>query len=270
MYTVKQLADIAGVSVRTLHYYDQIGLLRAARAGANGYRCYDEAAVLRLQQILLYRELGLELAQIKAALDSPGFDLTAALRAHRRALAARISQLQNLISTVDSTLRHVTGEINMSGKQLFAAFSDEQQKQYEREARLQYGPDIVNESRRRWNSYTKAQRQAIMDEGSRIYSAIVAALEAGLPPSDDTVQAALVRWHNHIRYFYEPTLEILRGLGDLYNDSPDFAASFAAMHPELAAYMRAAIVQYVDELETAAVEALLEEDSRRARGAGSA
>jgi DNA-binding transcriptional MerR regulator len=255
MYTVRQLAGLAGVSARTLHYYDEIGLLKPAAVGANGYRRYDDAAVFRLQQILFYRELGLTLAQIKAALDSPDFDAAAALRAHRQALAARISRLQGLVSTVDATLRHLTGETDMTRKQL---------KQYEREARLQYGPDLVNESVRRWGSYTAAQQQAIRDEGNRVYGELVAAIEAGLPPTSDTVQAVLVRWHNHIRYFYEPTLEILRGLGDLYNDHPDFAANFAALHPDLAAYLREAIVQYVDDLETALLEAMLAEENRRA------
>lgn len=263
MYTVRQLASLAGVSVRTLHYYDEIGLLKPAAVGANGYRRYDEAAVYRLQQILFYRELGLPLAQIRTALDAPDFDAAAALRAHRQALAARISRLQGLVSTVDSTLLHLTGEVTMSRKQLFAAFSDEQQKQYEREARLQYGPDLVNESVKRWNSYTPAQQQAIRDEGERIYGEITAALVAGLPPDSEAAQALLVRWHNHIRYFYEPTLEILRGLGDLYNDSPDFAANFAALHPDLAAYLREGIAQYVDNLETAMLEALLAEDRKR-------
>jgi DNA-binding transcriptional MerR regulator len=264
MYTVKQLADLAGVSVRTLHYYDEIGLLKPAEVGANGYRYYDEAAVFRLQQILFYREIGLELLQIRDILDDPTFDLATALRAHRQALEARISRLQGLVSTVDSTLRHLAGEVTMSRKQLFEAFSDEQQKQYEREARLQYGPDNVNESIRRWKSYTTAQRQAIGEEGNRIYSEIVDAIEAGLPPDSDVVQAVLVRWHNHIRYFYEPTLDILRGLGDLYNDNPDFAANFRKVHPELASYMREAIVQYVDDLETALLEAMLAEDRKRA------
>ncbi len=86
MYTVKQLSDLAGISVRTLHYYDEIGLLRPSKVGENGYRYYDDAALLRLQQILLYREMGLELAQIKPILDSPDFDLLDALRTHRRAL----------------------------------------------------------------------------------------------------------------------------------------------------------------------------------------
>src|SRR5438552_2589890 len=131
MYTVKQLSDLAGVSVRTLHYYDEIGLLRPSSVGANGYRRYDDAAVLRLQQILFYREMGLELLQIRDILDAPDFDLLAALQAHRAALEAKIGRLQALVGTVDSTIMHLTGEVDVSKKELFKGFSEKKQKQYE-------------------------------------------------------------------------------------------------------------------------------------------
>src|SRR5215510_9131728 len=107
VYTVKQLSDLAGVSVRTLHYYDEIGLLRPTSVGENGYRYYDDDAMLRLQQILLYREMELELLQIKDILDSPDFDLVSALRSHRTVIQEKIKRLQNLVHTVDSTIMHV-------------------------------------------------------------------------------------------------------------------------------------------------------------------
>ncbi len=265
MYTVKQLSDLAGVSVRTLHYYDEIELLKPSQVGANGYRYYDDHTLLRLQQILFYREIGLELMQIKDVLDSPDFDLLAALRSHRSVLAEKITRLQNLVQTVDSTLKHLAGEMNMSKKKLFEAFDDETQKQYEREARLQYGPDRVNESIRRWNSYSEAQREAIGDEGNQIYSDLVDALEAGIPPQSPELTAILDRWQQHIRYFYEPTLDILRGLGYGYNSHPDFIANFKKLHPDLPQYLQDAITQYVDDLETAEIERMLAEDEAARR-----
>ncbi|MCA9905969.1 MAG: MerR family transcriptional regulator, partial [Anaerolineae bacterium] len=220
MYTVKQLSELADVSIRTLHYYDEIGLLKPAEVGANGYRYYDDAALLRLQQILFYREIGLELLRIKEILDSPDFDLLAALRSHRKVLASKIGRLQKLVSTVDSTIMHLAGEVEMSKKRLFEGFSDEQQKDYERQARLQYGPDTVNDSIKRWNNYTQTQRDIIAGEGNQIYGDIVDAIEAGLSPTSAEAQAILTRWHEHLRYFYEPTLDILRGLGHGYNSHP--------------------------------------------------
>lgn len=262
MYTVKQVSELAQVSVRTLHYYDEIGLLRPSKVGENGYRYYDDAALLRLQQILFYREIGLELMQIKDVLDDPDFDLVAALRSHRTVLQDKITRLQNLIDTVDSTMMHLVGEVDMgkNKKRLFEAFSEKKQKEYERSARLQYGPDIVNDSIKRWNSYTEAQKKAIGEEGNQVYSDLVDALEAGLPPQSAEVQGILQRWHNHIRYFYEPTLEILRGLGEHYNTEPEFIANFKKLHPDLPAYLQAGIAQYVDDLEYAEIERLLAED----------
>lgn len=265
MYTVKQVAEVAGVSVRTLHHYDEIGLLPPSRVGSNGYRYYDEAALLRLQQILFYREIGLDLLQIKDILDQPDFDLTEALHSHRKALQAKIERLQNLINTVDETLKHVAGEAKMSKKKIFAAFSEEQEREYTREARLQYGPDLVNESVRRWNSYSAEQKDAIREEGNQIYSALAAALKKGLPATSPEVQAMLGRWHEHLRYFYEPPLEVLRGLGDLYENNPDFSEKFEALQAGLPAYLKEGIVQYVDDLETLAIERLLAEDDDELR-----
>lgn len=263
MYTVSQVAELSGVSVRTLHHYDAIGLLRPASVGANGYRYYDEAALLRLQQILFYREIGLELAQIRDVLDDPGFDVTAALRGHRAALAARIDRMRALIETIDTTIAGLTGKGDDSmGKQLFKGFSEEKQRGYEREIRLRYGPDKVEESRRNWASYSAQQKQAIMDEGSAIYTAVVKAIQKGLAPESEDVQALLERWHQHLRHFYEPTTEILRGLGELYTTHPDFISNFAAMHPDLADYMKSGIAVYVDALEDAELRRMLDEDDR--------
>lgn len=260
MYTVKQLSDLAGVSVRTLHYYDEIGLLAPAKVGANGYRYYDDDGLFRLQQILLYREIGLELAQIKDILDRPDFDLLAALRAHRAALQEQIDHLRDLIATIDTTLLYLTGEADMSKRALFEAFSDEKQKHYERVARLQWGPEIVNESARRWNGYTQAQKDAILAEGGQVYTDLAAALEAGKSAHSAEVQAILGRWHNHLRSFYEPTTDILRGLGEMYQSHPDFAATFMRLHPDLPDYLAEAITQYVDDLEDAELRRLIAED----------
>jgi DNA-binding transcriptional MerR regulator len=260
VYTVKQLSDLAGVSVRTLHYYDEIGLLHPADVGANSYRYYDDAALLRLQQILFYREIGLELAQIKDILDGPDFDLVAALRSHRGQLEEKIKRLEKLVQTVDSSIMHLVGDMDMSKKNLFEGFSEEKQKQYEREARLQWDPQIVNNSVKRWNGYTGAQQDAIKAEGGKVYVDLVAAMQAGQGPDSAEVRAILERWHQHIYYFYEPTLEILRGLGEAYNSHPDFIANFQQFHQDLPQFLQDSIAIYVDDLETAELKRMLEED----------
>ncbi len=263
MYTVKQLSDLAQVSVRTLHYYDQIGLLNPSTVGTNGYRYYDDSAVMRLQQILFYREIGLELMQIKDVLDSPDFDLIEALKSHREVLLDKSARLQNLVTTVDDTIKQLMGEIKMSKRQLFEAFSDEKQKEYEREARLQYDPAMVNQSIKHWGSYTQAEKEAIGEEGNQVYLDLVEAIEAGKTSDSEDVQAILTRWHNHLRYFYEPTLELLRGLGELYNTHPDFLANFNKIDPRLAEFIREGINQYVDDLEYAEIERMLADDEAK-------
>jgi len=143
--------------------------------------------------------------------------------------------------------------------------SDEQQKEYEREARLQYGPGRVNESIQRWNSYTEAEQEAIKAEGNQIYVDLAEAMEAGKGANHSDVHAILDRWQNHIRYFYEPDLDVLRGLGQLYNTDVRFMENFQNIHPDLPAYLEQVIDYYVDELETAAIERMLAEDEEMAQ-----
>lgn len=241
-YTVKQLALLAGVSARTLHYYDEIGLLRPERSPANGYRIYKRPAVLRLQQILFLRELGLSLDEIRAVLDQPDFDLVRALEHHRRALRERQRRLDQLIETVERTIESMKGTLEMDDKELFTVWSEEKQPDYEREIEQRYGDKELKESRRRWGSYTDADKRRIKDEGGAIYRDLVSAMPSG--PASAQAQAGIARWHQHLRYFYKPTTEILLGLGDLYNEHPDFIETFRRIHPDLATFLRDAIQVY--------------------------
>ena len=156
VYTVKQLADLAGVSVRTLHYYDEIGLLPPERGSGNGYRYYGEADILRLQQILFYKELGLGLDEIGALLQQPGFDVVRALEEHRGALAQRLGRLRRLMLTVDRTIAHLKGETPMDAKGLFEGFSEAEEAQYTAEAEALWG-ESVRELSRKWKAYTPAE-----------------------------------------------------------------------------------------------------------------
>lgn len=149
-------------------------------------------------------------------------------------------------------------------KNAFEPIDPETQKDYQREVRLQYDPQLVTESVNRWSSYSDEKKQAIMDEGNAIYRDIAAAMEAGKSPDDATVQTLLERWQEHLNHFYEPTLDILRGLGQTYSLDARFAATFEAIHPQLPAYLTEAIEQYVDDLETAAIEQMLAEDEESA------
>jgi DNA-binding transcriptional MerR regulator len=122
-YTVKQVAGLSGVSVRTLHFYDELELLKPAHVSASGYRYYEEPQLLTLQQILLYRELGFELRQIKSILGRADFEKAAALESHRSVLEKNLARTQTLIATIDKTIQHVRGMKRMSNEEMFAGFS---------------------------------------------------------------------------------------------------------------------------------------------------
>ncbi len=243
MYTVKQLAKLAGVSVRTLHYYDEIGLLKPTSLGGNGYRYYEEEAVLKLQQILFYRELELSLAEINAIVGRPDFDVLTALRSHKEALQGRVERLNRLIQTVDNTIDHLKGIETMNTKGLFAGFSEEEQEKYALEAEQLYDPETVRASNRKWKAYPPAERERILAEGNSIYVDMVAAMPKGAASVE--TQALVARWHQHMQYFWSPNDEQLVGLASRYNDDPRFRANFDKMHPKLAGFMREAVKVYV-------------------------
>lgn len=122
-YTVKQVAKMSGVSVRTLHFYDEMGLLKPAYIGANGYRFYEEPQLLTLQQILFYRELGFELKQVQRILSRTDFEKVAALQSHRKVLQKNLAQTRRLIETVDKTIQHLKGTRKMKSQEMFVGFS---------------------------------------------------------------------------------------------------------------------------------------------------
>lgn len=246
-YTIKRLADLAGVSVRTLHYYDKIGLLAPSAVGENGYRRYGPEAALRLQQILFLRELDFSLAEIRRMLDRPGYDQVAALKMQRASLKGRAARLRRLIATIDKTVQHLEGEIEMQSDELFEGFDPARQEEWEKEVEAKYGDTLLKESQRNWARYSNAERKQIMEEGQAIYTGLVPLV--GGDPAAPEVQAILRRWHEHMRYFYEPPLEVLRGHGHMYADHPDFAALYRKMHPDLPEFLRAAVGHYVDALE---------------------
>jgi DNA-binding transcriptional MerR regulator len=246
MYTVKQLSEMAGVTPRTLRYYDRIGLLAPTRVGTNGYRYYDHEALLRLQQILLYRELELPLERIRAILERPDFEIEAALVSHKAELARRRTRLERIITIVEDTLQYLKGKMEMNEKQLFAAFSDEEQAEMEKEAMQLYDPEIVRESNRRYRALSAAEKQAIADEGNALYLAIVSAIPQG--PDSAAAQAGIERWRRHMDHFWTPAPDQLVALADHYSLDPRFTANFDKIDPRLAGFMGQAVRIYVERL----------------------
>lgn len=244
MYTIKQLADLANVSRRTLRYYDQIDLLKPTAVADNNYRYYDQTAVLRLQQIRFYQELEFSLDDIRKILDKSDFNALQSLQTQKAALQQQAARLNRLIATIDNTILHLEGKRQMDNKDLFAGFDEAKQKAYAEEAERRWDPKLVRQSNQRWNQLSDDQKKGIMQEGNQIYLDMIAQL--GNSPESDDVQAIVARWHQHIRHFYEPNFATLRGLGQGYATDPAFRATFEAMHLDLPDFLQVAITVYCD------------------------
>lgn len=241
-YTVKQFATLAGVTPRTLHYYDEIGLLQPDAVGENGYRYYGDEAVLRLQQILFFRELDFSLEQIKANLNRPDFDLLHALEGHKRALLAQVERKNRLIHTIDQTVLHLQGEIEMSKKDFYSGFDEEQQKQYEVEVRARWGDEALARTKP-WNEYTAEEKNAILADLNKIGLGVAANMEKGIASPE--VQQWIDRWYRAInQYFYECSLDVFEALGHGYVEDARFTATYEAIRPGMAAFMDQAMTYY--------------------------
>jgi DNA-binding transcriptional MerR regulator len=246
-YTVSQLAKMAGVSVRTLHHYDQIGLLApSARTGA-GYRLYGEPELLRLQQILFFKELDMPLDEVRQILDDPGFEQVTALEHHRQLLHRRMERLARLLKTIDKTIDRLAEEdMTLTDEELYEGFTTEQIERYKREAREMYDPALVEESERRVKKMSRAQWQAVGAEGEAVTTGLAAL--AGRGPGDPEVQALIARHHAWIENFYPCSAEIYRGLGQLYVEHAEFRAFYEKYRPGLADFMSAAMEHYASQV----------------------
>ena len=237
---------MAGVSVRTLHLYDQKGLVSPSRRTPAGYRLYGEADLLRLQQVLFYRELDFSLEDIRSALDSPGFDNVGALRRHRRLLELKAERLSTLMGTIDRTIRNLIGEDDMlSDKDLYEGFDDETIERYEQEAKASWGgTDAYKQSRRRVRAMSKEQWQAVKARGEEITLAFADVFKAGKRPEGPEAMEVCTRWVGHLKAFYDPTPEMIEGLGVMYADHPEFRATYEKYAPGLADWLKPVLAAY--------------------------
>ncbi|MNK65517.1 HTH-type transcriptional activator mta [compost metagenome] len=247
--TVKSVAKLAGVSVRTLHHYDEIGLLRPAALSDAGYRQYSDADLERLQQILFFRELDFSLQEIKQILERPDFDRREALLTHRRLLTEKQTRLQAILRSVDQTLEAMGRGETMEKDVMFEVFNDPKLKEYQEEARQRWGgSDAYAESERRTRGYSKQDWITIKAEMEAVTLGMASAM--GHDPASPEVQAKVGAWFELINQrFYTCTPEIFRGLGEMYVADPRFTATYEKVKPGLAEFMRDAMAIYADRLE---------------------
>lgn len=241
--TVGVLARLAGVTVRTLHHYDEIGLVSPEERSEAGYRLYGHLQVQRLQEVLFFRELGFALDQIRQIIGQPSYDRPSALGRQRELLELRADRLLNMIDAIDHAIEIEREGNIMTNEEMLEVFDGFDPAEHEEEAKERWGEtEAYQESARRTSSYTKQDWERIKAENAEINDAFLALMEAGTPADSAEARAVAERHRGHItKWFYECTPEIHAGLGQMYVADARFTENIDKAGAGLARYMAAAI-----------------------------
>ena len=235
---IKEFAVLTGVSVRTLHYYDEIGLLVPACVDrTTGYRYYDESTFLRMQEILFYRELGFSLKRIGEILSSPDYDKAEALKGQKRLLTLKKERLEHIISAIDGA---------MKGETVMKAFDDSDFEQYKAEAREKWGKtEAYRQHTEKTGQYSKQTWEALAEGMDRIMAGFAACMRGGQAPDSAEAQALVTSLQSYITdNYYLCTNEILAGLGQMYVGDERFKNNIDKHANGTAAFIREAIDVY--------------------------
>ena len=242
-HTVGAVSRIAGVTVRTLHHYDQIGLLTASGRSDAGYRRYADADLDRLQRILFYRELGFGLDQIKSVMTDGGATAVDHLRRQHAMLLDRIGRLERMATAVEKAMEARTMGISLTPEERFEVFGEHDPDEYAAEVEERWGgTDAYRESKRRAASYTKADWERIKAEGQAAIEQVVAAMSAGMPAdSPEAMDGAEAHRRQIHDSFYDLSYEMHVGLAEMYLADPRFTATYETIAAGLAEYLHDAI-----------------------------
>jgi len=242
-YSVGQVAALAGVTVRTLHHYDDIGLLTPGDRSRAGYRRYGEDDLQRLQEIMFYRELGFSLDEITDLVLDPHADTAAHLRRQHELLVERLTRVRRMVEAVEKAMEAQTMGISLTPEERFEVFGDFDPAVHADEARQRWGEsDAYTQSARRTVAYTTDDWLAVKAEADTVTHAYADAMTSGAGPESSVAMDA-AEWHRqHIgRWFYDCSYEIHRGLADMYVSDARFTERYEQIAPGLAGYLRAAI-----------------------------
>lgn len=251
-YTVKKLSEISGVTVRTLHFYEEAGLLKPAYYGSNGYRYYEEKELLQLQQILFFKELGLTLKQIRKVLGKSDFDQIAALHSHRKALSCEWEKIGRLLKTVDKTIKHLTGKKKMKDKEMFDGFNitlvKAKKGQSYSAAEELVGQSVKNptKSAEDVEKRGKAYYDNIAKTAHALFEELVYCIEKGLVPKDDEIQKIIKKHHAFAEQTHSATKKVYKAMAQLYAEHPEFRKQLDPFHPSLAVFMAEAMKVFAD------------------------
>jgi DNA-binding transcriptional MerR regulator len=231
-WTVGDVARLAKVSVRTLHHYDEVGLLGPSGRTEAGYRLYDVCDLERLQQVLFFRELGFALDEIRRIMSKPSFDRREALLAQRALLAEKAARTEAMLTAIDGALDALDEGIHMDEKEMFEVFGEFDPKQYEDEVKQRWGhTEAYRESQRRTKGFTKEDWKRVTSEQGAVVEELAEAYRSGAKPDDDEVQELVERHRKAIENFYTCTPEMHANLGRMYVADPRFT-EFYDKHAE--------------------------------------
>src|SRR5215211_4926053 len=250
-YTVGRVAELSGVTIRTLHHYDEIGLLSPGGRSAAGYRLYEDSDIERLRRILFYRELGFPLEEIATIVDDPRTDALGHLRRQRGLLTERIRRLSAMVDAIDYEMEARTMDIRLTPEERLEVFGKFRPEDYAEEAEQRWGEtEAYKESRRRVSKYKKEDWQRLKAEEEGVRARLAAAFEAGLAPDSEEAMDAVEAHRQHIsRWFYECTYEIHRGLTEVYVSDERFRSHYDTRTPGLADYIREAALANAERAE---------------------
>lgn len=243
-FTVHQLASLAGVSVRTLHHYDRIGLLKPASRAESRYRYYGKAELLRLQQILLYKELDFSLSQIAELLDDPGFDLVQALEQQKQELRKRKTRISQLLHTIDRTIHQLKNNQHMDYNELYKGLGKEEAEALKKEASERWGAKIIEDSHQRLLKMSKAEWAVLQERTEKLNVELANSMQ--LSPDDDAVQKLIAQHYGIIRVHFNVTPGIYRSMGTMYAEDERFRAYYDKYKEGLADFLRDAILVFME------------------------
>lgn len=251
VFTVSEVARFSGVSVRALHHYDEIGLLKPGHVGENGYRYYGRDELLRLQQILFHRELGFPLDQIRQVLDEPGFDRIAALKGHRERLMAEARRYRALVKTLDATLAQFEGETDVNETAMFRGFDPKKQAEHEAWLVERYGDQMqarIDEAKDGMKAWKQSDFDRAQAEVEVIEAEMAQAMAQGLPADGEAVRAIARRLHGWVGRSWNrtPTRDAFCGLAELYESNPGFRERYEGRAKGLTDYLAQAIRSFAE------------------------
>ncbi len=251
-YTVKKLSEISGVTVRTLHFYEETGLLKPAYYGVNGYRYYEEKELLQLQQILFFKKLGLTLEQIRKVIGKSDFDQMAALHSHRKALSCEWEKIGRLLDTIDKTIKHLQGKKKMKDKEMFDGFNIALVKlkegmSYSAEEKIVV-QSVKNPTKKSEDieKRGKAYYDKMVDTAHTLFKELADCIEKEQDPADDKVQKIIKKHHAFTEQTHLATQEVYKALARLYAEHPEFRKQLDPFHPQLATFMAVAMTIFAD------------------------